>query len=47
MNINAQRKVLTARTPRTSNQKPTGTVHGKGRGGSTHPKVRNWNTRDD
>ncbi|CAF1294512.1 unnamed protein product [Adineta ricciae] len=43
ININAQRKALTARTTRTSN--PT---RGGARGGvTTRTKVRNWNSRDD
>ncbi|CAF1295365.1 unnamed protein product [Adineta ricciae] len=43
MNINAQRKALTARTTRTSN--PT---RGGARGGvTTRAKIRNWNARDD
>jgi hypothetical protein len=48
MNINAQRKALTARTTRTSNQQqqPVGS-RGGGRGGSTRGKIRNWNARDD
>jgi len=38
INLNAQRKALTARTNRTS------TTRG---GGNARPKVRNWNKRDD
>ena len=46
--VNAQRKSLTARTSRTSNQQPAGTTRGGGRGGgNTRQKIRNWNTRDD
>jgi len=45
ININAQRKALTARTTRTSNQQQPVTT--RGRGGSTRSKVRNWNARDD
>jgi hypothetical protein len=45
--INPQRKVLTARTTRSSNQQQPVTARGGGRGGSNRSKVRNWNTRDD
>ncbi|CAF3391432.1 unnamed protein product [Rotaria sp. Silwood1] len=47
INVNAQRKVLTTRSTRSSNQQQSATARGGGRGGSTRPKVRNWNTRDD
>ncbi|CAF0740218.1 unnamed protein product [Rotaria sordida] len=47
LNVNAQRKALTGRTTRLSNQQPPVTARGGGRGGSTRPKIRNWNTRDD
>ncbi len=45
--LNAQRKGLTARTARSSNQQQSATARGGGRGGSNRSKVRNWNTRDD
>ncbi|CAF3498701.1 unnamed protein product [Adineta steineri] len=49
INVNAQRKALTSRTTRTSNQNQSITSRGGGRGGgsSARSKVRNWNTRDD
>ncbi|CAF2055912.1 unnamed protein product, partial [Rotaria magnacalcarata] len=48
INVNAQRKALTARTNRSSNQQQAAiTSRGGGRGGSTRAKVRNWNARDD
>lgn len=48
LNLNAQRKALTARTTKTSHQpQSTTSARGGGRGGSARPKVRNWNTRDD
>ncbi len=47
INVNAQRKALTARTTRSSNQQQSGTARGGGRGGSNRSKIRNWNARDD
>jgi hypothetical protein len=48
INLNAQRKALTARTTRSSNQQQPSAARGGARGGgSTRSKIRNWNSRDD
>ena len=43
MNINVQRKALTARSGRLGNPSQRST----NRGGNSRSKIRNWNSRDD